>query len=439
MSREYDQAEIEAVAKRITRERVLLKRLEWNNLCAAGLIDQEELRLISLYDHKPIEQKVTFYRDNAKGYAGLFFTLIGGGKNVTANVDRAQYGLALIDEILDAEPTGVKYFLQLQDPWTPLLRLMQTKNDPFCSALSVKLVSLFILRSTQLPEGIVEEVLRWCNDKLRTLSDIEIALEGLQTLLRQDDIRVRFFEEDGLNRIGGIIKNHNSDTTILYKALYCIWVMSYNKHIASQFHKTTLIHHVVEIMRNVQKEKIIRVCIAILANIANKGERKQNNHQMIEAKISRVLDNINQKKWADDDLNADLEFLTEVISKDIGEMSSWDAYKTELQSGSLEWGPVHTSDRFWRENIKRFEDNNFEALGILIGILRNSQNAQNLQIACHDVGEFIRFHPIGKQIVSKMDGKYVVMRHMEHPNPEVQKEALLCTQKLLVVSWDSLK
>lgn len=79
-------------------------------------------------------------------------------------------------------------------------RLMQTKNDPFCSALSVKLVSLFILRSTQLPEGIVEEVLRWCNDKLRTLNDIEIALEGLQTLLRQDDIRVRFFEEDGLNR-----------------------------------------------------------------------------------------------------------------------------------------------------------------------------------------------------------------------------------------------
>ena len=43
------------------------------------------------------------------------------------------------------------------------------------------------------------------------------------------------------------------------------------------------------------------------------------------------------------------------------------------------------------------------------------------------------------RIVSKMDGKYVVMRHMEHPNPEVQKEALLCTQKLLVVSWDSLK
>ena len=63
MSREYDQAEIEAVAKRITRERVLLKRLEWNNLCAAGLIDQEELRLISLYDHKTIEQKITFYRD----------------------------------------------------------------------------------------------------------------------------------------------------------------------------------------------------------------------------------------------------------------------------------------------------------------------------------------------------------------------------------------
>jgi len=135
----------------------------------------------------------------------------------------------------------------------------------------------------------------------------------------------------------------------------------------------------------------------------------------------------------------DLEFLIETVSKDINAMSSWDAYRTELQSGTLEWGPVHTSERFWRENIKKFEENNFAALGILIGVLRNSQNAQNLQIACHDVGEFIRFHPIGKQIVSKMDGKYAVMRHMEHADANVQKEALLCTQKLLVLSWDSLK
>ena len=37
-----------------------------------------------------------------------------------------------------------------------------------------------------------------------------------------------------------------------------------------------------------------------------------------------------------------------------------------------------------------------------------------------------------------MNGKYIIMGLMEHPDAAVQKEALLCTQKLLVVSWEHL-
>lgn len=36
------------------------------------------------------------------------------------------------------------------------------------------------------------------------------------------------------------------------------------------------------------------------------------------------------------------------------------------------------------------------------------------------------------------DAKHIIMGLMEHPDPGVQKEALLCTQKLLVVSWEHL-
>ena len=45
-----------------------------------------------------------------------------------------------------------------------------------------------------------------------------------------------------------------------------------------------------------------------------------NNQQMIEAKIAKLLENTNQRKWADDDLLSDLEFLTTTISENISEM-----------------------------------------------------------------------------------------------------------------------
>lgn len=41
---------------------------------------------------------------------------------------------------------------------------------------------------------------------------------------------------------------------------------------------------------------------------------------MIEGKIVRFLETANQRKWADEDLIHDLEFLTETISEVIGEM-----------------------------------------------------------------------------------------------------------------------
>ena len=48
-----------------------------------------------------------------------------------------------------------------------------------------------------------------------------------------------------------------------------------------------------------------------------------------------------------------------------------------------------------------FEKDKFEVLGMLVSILKvPGQNAQNLEVACHDVGEFIRNHPLGRQFVS---------------------------------------
>jgi V-type H+-transporting ATPase subunit H len=61
-----------------------------------------------------------------------------------------------------------------------------------------------------------------------------------------------------------------------------------------------------------------------------------------------------------------------------------------------------------------------------------------LAIACYDLGEFVRFHPRGRKVLSKMDGKVDIMKLMTNPDPEVQKHALLCVQKMMVHNWEYL-
>jgi len=44
-------------------------------------------------------------------------------------------------------------------------------------------------------------------------------------------------------------------------------------------------------------------------------------------------------------------------------MSSFDRFKHEILSGKLDpSSPSHKSERFWRENFTRFEENGFEVL-----------------------------------------------------------------------------
>jgi V-type H+-transporting ATPase subunit H len=45
---------------------------------------------------------------------------------------------------------------------------------------------------------------------------------------------------------------------------------------------------------------------------------------------------------------------------------------------------------------------------------------------------FITHHPQGRYIVSDLRGKELVMRLMAHPDPDVQKQALLCVQKIMI-------
>lgn len=62
---------------------------------------------------------------------------------------------------------------------------------------------------------------------------------------------------------------------------------------------------------------------------------------------------------------ADLDLLHSRLHEMCKEMTRWDVYEAEVQSGHLQWSLIH-SEKFFRENAKRMEgsDGNFGILKV---------------------------------------------------------------------------
>lgn len=75
-----------------------------------------------------------------------------------------------------------------------------------------------------------------------------------------------------------------------------------------------------------------------------------------------------------------------------------------------------------------------QILRVLITILDTSSDPKALAVACFDLSQFIQYHPAGRIIVTDLKAKERVMKLMNHENPEVTKNALLCIQRLFLGS-----
>lgn len=79
------------------------------------------------------------------------------------------------------------------------------------------------------------------------------------------------------------------------------------------------------------------------------------------------------QSWGDEDIPNILQELADMLREQAAHMSSWDKYKKEVLSGSLDWSPMHTSEVFWRQNVDKFEDKDFQLLRVLLKLLETSR------------------------------------------------------------------
>merc|ERR1711879_539364 len=95
------------------------------------------------------------------------------------------------------------------------------------------------------------------------------------------------------------------------------------------------------------------------------------------------------RQWTDPDVLDDIRTLHDLLYRNYKEMSRWDVYQSEVESGQLSWGILHT-EAFFKENARKLEgsDGDFRILKVLITLLTTNDDDVRA-IACYDIGEFV--------------------------------------------------
>lgn len=279
--------------------------------------------------------------------------------------------------------------------------------------------------------------------KGEVLDTAELSLLCIQRVLTRSENRLLFYQ-GGLDSLLAALSWENR-LQAQYQSILCLWMLSFDPIVASNMESTYhIVAKVASVFKTARKEKLARVCIALFRNLVSKPEdaKVSQDHLsiMIGAKVLPVITSIvEQKTFLDEELIEDAKLLMGKLQERLEKMSSFDEYASEVMTGPLEWSPVHKSIRFWKENVARFNDENYKLLKLLVEYLKNkASSAECVAVAIHDLGEYARHYPAGKRALDSLQAKICVTGLIEHEDPAVRYEALIALQKMMTNNWEYL-
>ncbi|EIE21667.1 vacuolar ATP synthase subunit H [Coccomyxa subellipsoidea C-169] len=445
----------------LTTASVLKRNIAWDTYLTARLITDHDLQLIRRYDKKNPEIQQDLLQEEGPAYAEAFFNVL---RSVTKE-DTVQYVLAILDEMVAGDPKRAAYFHQQSnpqkpsppDPYTQLTRMLQ-RTDWFTQEKAATMLTAILAArpnrgtaETPLPplseavQNILVTFVDWLTSQLRRPShpgrSVPLAVGCLARLLREPAARALFTRASGASLLAPLLRGAAGagsssgqpppSAQLLYEAGLCVWQLTFYAPASQAMASASIVPSLVDLARHASKEKVVRVALLALQNLLA-APGLDLAPEMVEAALPKVVQQRLLQNWEDEDVTAALEALKEALAANIKLLSSWDKYKKEVLSGSLDWSPMHTSDLFWLENAPKFEERDFQVLRVLLKLLEQSRENRTLAVAASDLGHFISAHPHGRNIVTDLRGKELAMRLMMHPDAEVQKQALLAVQKILL-------
>lgn len=422
---------------------VRAQTVNWQSYMQSQMISQEDYNFICNFDTTDSQKREELLKANRLQCAKTFLNLLGHiSKDQTL-----QYILVLVDDMIQEDRTRVEIFHEYaaktkESVWGPFLNLLNRPDEFITNMTSRIIAKIACWAQNQMERSDLHFYLTWLKDQLKVQNNehIQSVARCLQMMLRIDEYRFAFVSVDGISTLLSVLTGR-VNFQVQYQLIFCIWVLTFNPLLAEKMNKFNVIIILADILSDSVKEKVTRIILAVYRNLIEKPEdaqvAKEHCIAMVQCKVLKQLAIFEQRKYDDEDISADVQFLTEKLQSSVQDLSSFDEYATEVKSGRLEWSPVHKS-KFWRENAQRLNEKNYELLRILIRYLETSQDPLVLSVASFDIGEYVRHYPRGKHVIEQLGGKQLVMQLLAHDDPNVRYEALLAVQKLMVHNWEYL-
>lgn len=417
-------------------------RVNWQPYVQSNMITKEEYEVILKIDNQG-QRKAALSTVPDQCVATLVSLMTKISKDQTV-----QYIVTLIDDILQEERSRVELFRQFasknkESVWRPFFDMLH-RPDPYTINQASRIIAKIACWSKmQMEENDLVFYMNWIiKDQMKTGEFLQSVVRCLQMLLRIRQYRKVFVNLKGIEAISDLLHG-KIGYQVQYQLIFCLWILTYDVQIVNKISKLSLIPVMADILSDAAKEKVVRIILATFRNLLEKPSeneyRLDNSMAMIRSKVLKQLSLLETKKYEDIDVIEDIKAVSDTLNAMVQNLSSFDEYSSELKSGQLEWSPVHKSEKFWRENAARLNENNFELLKILARLLEMSQDPLVLCVASHDIGEYVRHYPHGKTVVEQLGCKTFVMGHLGHEDPNVRYEALLAVQKLMVHNWEYLE
>ncbi|KQS62957.1 uncharacterized protein Dere_GG20115, isoform B [Drosophila erecta] len=410
------------------------RTINWASYMQSQMISEEDYKAISALD----KSRASFLAQNSSQVVKTLLNLVSHlSKDSTI-----QYILVLLDDLLQEDRSRVDLFHETagklkQCIWGPFLNLLN-RQDGFIVNMSSRILAKFACWGHEtMPKSDLNFYLQFLKDQLATNNNeyIQSVARCLQMMLRVDEYRFAFVGVDGISTLIRILSTR-VNFQVQYQLIFCLWVLTFNPLLAAKMNKFSVIPILADILSDCAKEKVTRIILAVFRNLIEKPEdssvAKDHCIAMVQCKVLKQLSILEQRRFDDEDITSDVEYLSEKLQNSVQDLSSFDEYATEVRSGRLEWSPVHKSAKFWRENAQRLNEKNYELLRILVHLLETSNDGIILSVACFDIGEYVRHYLRGKHVLEQLGGKQIVMQHLGHKDPNVRYEALLAVQKLMV-------
>jgi V-type H+-transporting ATPase subunit H len=406
-------------------------------LCLESENTEETKRFIALFQQPPERELEEFAKDAS--FSETFVKLL----SARSDPQRLSLLCAFIDRLIDIDfnlvmRTLVPQAAELASTCSNILvaHTADHSKHPFLVRTILLLLGSIISERGCTVEEVPLE--RFTNTTLTflsgKLSQASVALEGLKRALRSEAFRAAFIENKGINLLLDLLQQSQkvNNTDALYHILFCIWALTYSAEGAGQLSEGEFVPQLARLLSNIQpeREELVRLLTLIISQL-------NPSISFIEAAYDndmlRLIRSFQTKHYVDPELAKLIAETGDKMNLGLKHLSLWDKYVREVKSGRLHNSLSHRSELFWKANVERFGENNFAVLLALRDLLK-SDDEETVTVACHDLGEYVSRHPLGRVKLEEIHAKEIIMELMSSKSPAIQSQALRTTQLLLLRS-----